>query len=306
MIQYNPKDWFTFIFRFHKADTFRKLLPLLAGMAVYSTLIIYLEIRLSWVNDLHVQNIIQMHSLLGFAISIMLVFRTNTAYDRWWEARRWWGTLVNNSRNLAIKLSTYIPEEDQKLRLRFSKAIGAFALALHKHLRKETIRMELFELDEDDPVMKLHDQDRHVPAQLTELIARIVNRMRKEHTISPEQFLALNNELSNFMEICGACERIKNTPIPFSYSGFIKKFVFFYVMTLPFGFGKSLGYIGVPVVVFIFYVLASLELIAEEIEDPFSGDENDLPTEKLAEVIREHVKVILERGSSQQVGKLAS
>lgn len=295
MIQYNPKDWFTFIFRFHKADTFRKLLPLLIGMAVYSTLVIYLEIRLSWVDDFHVQNIIQMHSLLGFAISIMLVFRTNTAYDRWWEARRWWGNLVNNSRNLAIKLSTYIPEEDHKLRLRFSKAIGGFALALHKHLRKETIRLELFELDEDDLSMRMLDNDRHVPAQLAELITRIVNRMHKGNSITPEQYLALNSELSNFMEICGACERIKNTPIPFSYSGFIKKFVFFYVMSLPFGFGKSLGYIGVPVVVFIFFVLASLELIAEEIEDPFSGDENDIPTEKLAEHIRDHVKAILER-----------
>ncbi len=295
MIQYNPKDWFTFIFRFHKADTFRKLLPILAAMALYSTLVIYLEIRLSWVNDFHVQNIIQMHSLLGFAISIMLVFRTNTAYDRWWEARRWWGTLVNNSRNLAIKLSTFIPEEDHKLRLRFSKAVGGFAIALHKHLRKETIRVELFELDEDDPSMRMLDQDRHVPAQLAELISRIVNRMHKGNSITPEQYLALNTELSNFMEICGACERIKNTPIPFSYSGFIKKFVFFYVMSLPFGFGKSLGYIGVPVVVFIFYVLASLELIAEEIEDPFSGDENDVPTEKLAEHIRDHVKAILER-----------
>lgn len=295
MIQYNPKDWFTFIFRFHKADTFRKLLPLLAGMAFYATLVIYLEIRLSWVDDFHVQNIIQMHSLLGFAISIMLVFRTNTAYDRWWEARRWWGTLVNNSRNLAIKLTTFIPEEDHKLRLRFSKAIGGFAIALHKHLRKETIRVELFELDDEDPTMRMLDQDRHVPAQLAELIYRIVNRMHKGNAITPEQYLALNTELSNFMEICGACERIKNTPIPFSYSGFIKKFVFFYVMSLPFGFGKSLGYIGVPVVVFIFYVLASLELIAEEIEDPFSGDENDIPTEKLAEHIRDHVKGILER-----------
>jgi len=97
----------------------------------------------------------------------------------------------------------------------------------------------------------------------------------------------------SFADICGACERIKNTPIPYSYSAFVKKFIFFYVMTLPFGFVFSLGYYVIPVVAFIFYVLASLELIAEEIEDPFDGDDNDVPTEKIAEGISKHVNELL-------------
>ena len=95
-----------------------------------------------------------------------------------------------------------------------------------------------------------------------------------------DQFYIINAELQSFTEIFGACERIKNTPIPYSYSTFIKKFIFFYVMTLPFGYVFNLGYYVIPVVVFIFYVLASLELIAEEIEDPFDGVDNDLPTKK--------------------------
>jgi putative membrane protein len=111
--------------------------------------------------------------------------------------------------------------------------------------------------------------------------------------ISGNQFYIINAELQSFTEICGACERIKNTPIPYSYSSFIKKFIFFFVMTLPFGFVFNLGYYVIPVVIFIFYVLASLELIAEEIEDPFGSDANDLPMTKIAANIKKHVEELL-------------
>ena len=108
MISYNPKDWFTYLFRFHKADTVRKLAPLIIGISFYSAIIAFLELefwKLSANN--HLRNITVMHTLLGFAISMLLVFRTNTAYDRWWEGRKLWGSLVNNSRNLALKLSSF-------------------------------------------------------------------------------------------------------------------------------------------------------------------------------------------------------
>src|SRR5262245_39198591 len=120
-----------------------------------------------------------------------------------------------------------------------------------------------------------------------------IQQLYKENKITGEQLLFLNSELQSFTDICGACERIKNTPIPFSYSVFIKKFIFVYVMTLPFGFVFSLGYYVIPVVAFIFYVLASLELIAEEIEDPFGNDENDVPTDLLAKNIQRHVAELI-------------
>src|SRR5690606_5294154 len=102
-----------------------------------------------------------------------------------------------------------------------------------------------------------------------------------------------NGELSSFTDICGSCERIKNTPIPFSYSAFIKKFIFIYVMTLPFGYVFSLGYYVAPIVMMVFYVLASMELVAEEIEDPFGFDANDLPMGKIAENIKKHVAELI-------------
>lgn len=294
MISYNPKDWFTFIFRFHKADTFWQLLPMIVGICGYSGIIAFLELEywnLSATS--YVRNIPVMHALLGFAISMLLVFRTNTAYDRWWEGRKLWGSLVNNSRNLAMKLNAILPKEETAQRSFFRKIIPAFAYALHNHLHKEKTRVELFEEEEHKHVFQKIDHSKHVPNQLASLMYQHIRQLYDEKKISVEQLLFINAELQSFTDICGACERIKNTPIPFSYSVFIKKFIFFYIMTLPFGYVFQLGYYVIPVVAFIFYVLASLELIAEEIEDPFGGDSNDVPTELLSQNIHRHVAEII-------------
>jgi len=294
MISYNPRDWFTFIIRFHKADTFRQLLPLIIGISIYTGAVAWLEIYYWQLPEKHyLRNITVMHTLLGFAISMLLVFRTNTAYDRWWEGRKLWGALVNNSRNLAMKLETILPEGDEKNRTFFRKSIPAFATALHHHLHKKQTSLELSEDEENRHIFQRIDWEKHVPNQVALLIYRQVQQLYKEGVLTAEQLLFLNAELQSFTDICGACERIKNTPIPFSYSVFIKKFIFFYVMTLPFGFVFQLGFYAIPVTAFVFYVLASLELIAEEIEDPFGGDANDVPTETLARNIHRHVGELL-------------
>ncbi len=294
MISYNTKDWFTFIFKFHKADTFRQLFPLIVGICVYSGIIAWLELdywKLS--QSSYVKNIPLMHGLLGFAISMLLVFRTNTAYDRWWEGRKLWGSLVNNSRNLAMKLNVVLPVDDQTQRTFFRKIIPAFAFALHNHLRKEETRIELFQEQEHQHLNHKIDKAKHIPNQVALMMYQHIHQLHNDKKITGEQLLFINAELQSFTEICGACERIKNTPIPFSYSVFIKKFIFFYIMTLPFGYVFQLGFYVIPVVAFVFYVLASLELIAEEIEDPFGGDENDVPTELLSQNIHRHVAEII-------------
>ena len=287
MIQYNPKDWITFIFRFHKADTFRQLFSMMIFIGLYSGIICYLEVEY-WKleDDSNVKNISIMHGMLGFVISLLLAYRTNTAYDRWWEGRKLWGSLVNNSRNLAIKLSAILKDENDKKYLRF--LIPTYASILSKHLSNEEVGKLLYENVE----LKINHQ-KHKPNQIAQVIFQKINDLHQSGKISGEQLIILNSELQSFIEVCGACERIKNTPIPYSYSAFIKKFIFFYVMTLPFGYVFSLGYYVIPVVVFIFYVLASLELIAEEIEDPFGVDANDLPTKKIAENIKKHVEELL-------------
>jgi len=292
MISYNPKDWITFIFRFHKSDTLRKLLPLIIVISLYSAGVAWLEINYWKLPDSHhVKNITIMHNLLGFVISLLLVFRTNTAYDRWWEGRKQWGALVNSSRNLAIKLGTMLPQDDETNRKFFRDLIPQYAFALRNHLSEESTRLAL---DANlHPEFEGINQKTHLPNQLAyALFSRTIDLL-EAGKISGEQLIILNVELEAFTNICGACERIKNTPIPYSYSAFIRKFIFFFVLTLPFGYVFSLGFLVIPVVAFIFYVLGSLELVAEEIEDPFGSDVNDLPLQRIAENIQRSVTELI-------------
>ena len=287
MTSYNPKEWISFIFNISQADTFRKLIPMMVIIGMYSGIVTYAEIEYWHLpEDSFVKNISVMHSLLGFVLSLLLAYRTNTAYDRWWEGRKMWGSLVNCSRNLALKLSALLTSKSDILF--FRKTIPGYASILSKHLSDEDTAKELF----DDVDLEI-EQHKHRPNQVAKMLFQKVNDLYLSKKITGDQLIILNNELQSFTDICGACERIKNTPIPYSYSAFIKKFIFIYVLTLPYAYVFILGYLVVPVVVFIFYVLASLELIAEEIEDPFGNDVNDLPTQKIAENIKKHVEELL-------------
>jgi len=262
------------------------------GIAFLSAGIAWLEFRyLRIADNAHLRNIPIMHQLLGFAISMLLVFRTNSAYDRWWEGRKLWGALVNNCRNLAIKLDSMLDPTDFANRNYFRKMVGLFPKEMLMHLQKETTTHALDE-EYADMVAAL-DRSAHMPAQVSKALYAKVQQLYKQGAFSGDQVIVLNAELQSLMDICGACERIKNTPIPYSYSAFIKKFIGVYVITLPFGFAFTLGWISIPVVVFVFYVLASLELIAEEIEDPFGRDSNDLPMERMATNIKGNVYELL-------------
>jgi putative membrane protein len=120
-----------------------------------------------------------------------------------------------------------------------------------------------------------------------------VNDLYKKGTVTGDQLINLDKELKDFIDIIGACERIKNTPIPYSYMMYVKKFIFIYIITLPFAFVTQSGYITVLIVVLITFVLMSVELIAEEIEDPFGRDLNDLPTDELSAKIKDNVREAL-------------
>jgi ion channel-forming bestrophin family protein len=292
MIAYNPKDWFSFIFKMHKADTFRNLFVMIICICLYAWLIAWVELeywdlsKKTWVKEIHV-----FHGLLGFVLSLLLVFRTNTAYDRWWEGRKIWGSLMNASRNLALKLNNYLPELDTTNKKYFRKIIPLYAKALAAHLAKEKIRLEL----DDDATNKILvlDKAKHIPNQIANQLLKKIQQLYQQKILNDAQLININQDITTFTDVCGACERIKNTPIPFSYSLFIKKFIFIYVMTLPFGFVFKLGYYVIPVVALVFYVLASLELIAEEIEDPFGNDVNDVPMAKIASNIEKSIQEIL-------------
>lgn len=282
MISYNDKLWLPAIFSFHRADTIRRLGPLLVAMIVYTQVVAL--VVLEWYHltgPADWSNVAVMHSLLGFVISMLLVFRTNTAYDRWWEGRRQWGQLVNSSRSLALKLAALLPDAPTE-RAFFRTQIPCLAFALAAHLRGESVRDEVDHLRPEEAALG----GTHRPHRIVARLFCRLHALRQRGVLTELDLLLLNPELVAFSDVVGACERVRNTPIPYSYSSFLKKFIFIYCLTLPFGYVMSLHYWVVPVVTFIFYVLASLEQIAEEIEEPFGTDANDLPTDEISAGIR--------------------
>jgi putative membrane protein len=285
MVSYDPKSWFSIIFQLHKYDTFRQLLPTMGAISVVTLVFCYVEIELL---NLEYTSTIAVHSLIGFVLSLLLVFRTNTAYDRWWEGRKQWGALVNNTRNLSIKLSQIIPAEQPERRQLFRVLITNYVLAMKEHLRNGVLPFEM----EQHPQFNVEKtlERNHVPNAIAQQLYHQLLLLKKDGLMSDEQLIALDNEFRSLTDIVGACERIRKTPIPYSYSAFIKKFIFIYVMSLPFGVVRDFGYSTIFVVVFIFYVLASLELIAEEIEDPFGTDANDLATDAISQTIQSNLK----------------
>ncbi len=276
MITYNPKSWVKLIFHFTKGDTISLLWKELIFIFLFTLGVAYLELHF-FPNSTVLDKLFPVYQILGFVISLLLVFRTNTAYDRWWEGRRKWGDLVNESRNMAVKIAAVnLPKEDNEY---FARHISNYALCIKEHLRLGT-DFDILEITESE---KEYLQGlEHIPSGIVALLYNRLHDLVKEGKLSEEFLLRIDKNLNGFLDTVGACERIKNTPIPYSYSLFFKKFIFIYVTTLPLAFVVQFGYFSSLIATFIFYVLVSLEVLAEEIEDPFGEDDNDLPTDEMA------------------------
>lgn len=291
MIRYNPKSWFTLIFHSYSRFVIRSLLPALLFMGLFSAAVCYIILDYFDLDRSHYQGTTVFHSLMGIVLGLFLVFRVNSAYDRWWEGRKLWGALVNSTRNFALKLNAYLSPGDEKIRKWFGMMIPNFVFAMKEHLRSGVVPEEL-EVPDESFVASLSERV-HKPNFISSLMYKEVNTLRADQKLSPEQFFVLDKEMKDFIDILGACERIRATPVPYSYSMYLKKFIFAYIITLPFGFVTSFEYFTILIVTAISYILLSVELIAEEIEDPFGRDPNDLPTDELSVKIRENVKEIL-------------
>ena len=291
MVTYNPKTWFTLIFHAYSRQVMKTLTPTLLFMVLYTTACCYIMLDYFKLHESDFQPTIAMHSLLGIVLGLFLVFRTNTAYDRWWEGRKLWGGLVNSTRNFALKLNAYLSKESHEDRDWFAKMVPNFVFAMKENLRQGVQLSELASVNENfiDDLKKY----KHKPNRIAALLYLRVNDLYKSGKLTGDQLLNLDKELKDFIDVIGACERIRSTPIPYSYMMYIKKFIFIYIITLPFGFVTQSGYMTIIIVLLITFVLMSVELIAEEIEDPFGRDVNDLPTEELSVKIRDNVKEIL-------------
>ncbi len=269
MISYDPKNWLGVLFDFPRSPVFRTLFIDVVGAGLWAALVVWVETDLIRVAVPLGPSFL---SILGIILGLLLVFRTNTAYDRWWEGRRLWGQLVNVSRGLARQLAA-TPDDRRE---RYAELLATFPSRLAAHLRRPR-DAEGPHLPNED-LSRLHEEIRHDTSA-----GRLGEQGR----------LAVAPLLQSFDDVLGGCERIRNTPIPFSYSSYIKQFVVLYALVMPFGLVSEFGYGTVIASMFTFFATMGLELLANEVEEPFGTDKNDLPLDDIAAVIARDVRTIL-------------
>ncbi len=227
----------------------------------------------------------EFHGALSLVLGWMLVFRTNTAYSRWWEARTLWGALVNACRNLSIKVSRLGDLTDEELS-RAQRLIIAFPVALRHHLRNE--------IDTHLPTStrEMVSDSKHIPAAISANLYAILGEAKRASRIDGEEMRAMDQELLRFLDVCGGCERILNTRIVKSYRVFARQCVIIFLATLPWGIAHDFRIWTLPLTIISAYFMLGLETVAEHVEEPFGYDEDDLDLEALCETIENSVKDI--------------
>lgn len=298
MIVYQSnKNWLRDITHLFRSWTMTKVMRAVILIGVYTTVLCFVDYKV--LDTIEMGMSTQVFSLLGVVLSILLVFRTNTAYDRWWEGRKQWGALVNHTRNLAITADVTFPTDHKAQRHKMAVYISNFCIALKEHLRSGTKLEELIHVSEEE--LNEYAEKGHIPNHISKQIYTLAQHQYKEGHITGEDILNFKPQLQALLDILGACERIKKTPIPFSYNVYLKIFITVYGILLPFAVIPEFSFIAIPIVMFIFFAFIGVELMAEEIEDPFGLDCNDLPTGDIAHTIKNNVFEILDHKSS--VGK---
>jgi len=289
MIKYNSKNWFRHISSFHKAGILWTFKYELLMVAIYAALIAFTHQRyLSGYSSL-LDQVTQFFGFIGFAFSLLLVFRINSAYDKWWEGRKLWGALVNNCRNFALKVNVFVSKDEVSSKELLYNWMAIFPTSLKHHLRDEIVIGELPISDEMKKVLK---GKTHIPNAIAGEIYRLLKQVKNNGHISEEEMILFDKEVKSLTDILGACERIKNTPIPYSYNIFLKKLIFVFIILTPFAFVRAMDYWSILITVLIFYIFVGLEYISEEIEEPFGTDYNDLPLDELAEKIAANIDEI--------------
>lgn len=228
-------------------------------------------------------------TLIGVALGIFLGFRNNAAYDRFWEGRKLWGALVNTSRSLARQAFSLIdvPEgsvEIDEFRQAFVKRVIAFVHALRHHLRDTDPMLEIAKFLPSDDYVEV-EQSMHRPLCILQQLGRDLRFAHDSDWIQAVNMPAVDGQLVELSNIMGACERIKNTPIPFTYTVLIHRIVAFYCLSLPFGIVDSAGILTPFVVFLISHAFLGLDDIGDEIEQPFGTQPNNLPLTTISRTI---------------------
>lgn len=274
------RPWVKVIARFHTTPIFARMWLGVATMTAYAIGVTSFDAFL--LPEAHMLGA-SLHGVLGVVLGMLLVFRTNTSYDRWWEGRKLWGQLVNDSRNLAIKVRTIARVADEQKR-EFARVLVGFAFALKDHLRggASLVRIRGFE--------HATDETSHVPTYLAQQVYRQLEQWRHRDWIDGFELLMLDQHATSLMNVCGACERIQKSPISASYRWFIRQMIGIYLLTLPWGLVETFGWWTIAAASLLSYFMIGVEMIAEEIEDPFGVTEDDLRLDALCHTIESSVR----------------
>lgn len=231
-----------------------------------------------WIGDMAVVN--------GVILGVLLGFRNVQAYDRWWEARKLWGQLINDSRNICLKVKSFAKVDAEELRL-FGRLIVGFAVSLKYHLRggKPLQVVPGFESETVKPA--------HVPLQMAEWVFAQLRAWRAGGKLSDLDALMIDPHARALMDVSGACERIRSSPVPLSYRALLRHGTIFYLLSAPWFMSGEYGYMAVGVVAMLAYFLLGIELTAEDVEEPFGKDGDDLELTRFCETIRNSVEQIL-------------
>jgi len=232
-------------------------------------------------------------SLIGIALAVFLGFRNNASYDRWWEARKLWGQLLNDARSMTRQALT-LPREsltDDDVN-EFIHVLSALPHALRHQLRKTDPREDLA-ARLPAPLLERVMASRYRPTTLMLALGEWVQRQSRAGALDPMAVLAFDRNLNSLSDVIGGCERIGSTPLPFAYSVMIHRTVYFFCATLPFGLVENIGIFTPVFSVFVAYTFMAHEAIASQLEDPFGTDENDLALNMMSVYIEDAMRDLI-------------
>lgn len=234
---------------------------------------------------------------LGTAVAILLGFRNNSAYDRFWEGRKIWGQLVNDSRSFTRQILTIPKNTTDIVKKTMVYRHLAFINALRMHLRREDLEdescwNELRGFLDDEEFIELHNAT-NKPTFLNYCQGKELKQLYDDNKIDSYQFTYINTVLDRFYDIQGKCERIKNTPLPRQYAFFTTLFTRIFVSLLPFGFVEQLGWYTIPLSVLISWIFNTLEQVGTYTENPFDNGINDVPMSSLCITIERDLRNLL-------------
>lgn len=227
----------------------------------------------------------------SIVLGLLLVFRTNTANDRFWEGRKCWGSMVNDTRNLARQIWVTIDEinpEDKEKKIAVLNLVVAFSVATKLHLRGEPVNSELEELVRHSRYLKLKNMN-NPPLEIAFWIGDYLQKQYNRNCLNTYQLISLQDLLNNLVDSLGACERILKTPMPLAYTIHLKQLLLIYCLLLPFQLVESLRWGTGLITALVSFTLFGIEAIGLEIENPFGYDANDLQLDGICQTMKRNI-----------------